>query len=205
MTHRVNSVQTLHDDAYALYTNVVKGTENFSADGIINSLYDGIINLKNTWKGKDAGIQIQNVIKVYNSLVGIRDTLATLAAVTSQIAANYRAIQNANGAGLESFGVIVPDSRSILPDYVDTSDSISIIPEATEGKAKIDSASVEIERFIAQATKYYGNIMQNWTSGSGREELVLKFESFLSNSNNYKEALNSVSTSIKNSLSNYGL
>ena len=63
MNHEVNSVQVLHDDAYALYNNVVIGAGEYSADTIIGNLGSGIEILKNFWKGKDAGVQIENVVK----------------------------------------------------------------------------------------------------------------------------------------------
>ena len=138
-------------------------------------------------------------------MVGIRETLATLATISSQIAANYRDIQNSNGAGLESFGTVQADSKTTMEDYVDNADTINITPEANNGKAKIDAANQAIEQFIQEARKYYNNIMQNWTSGSQRDELITRFETFLSNSNSYKETLNQVSDSVTTAIRNYGL
>ena len=203
--HRVNILQTLHDDSFSLFNNVVVGGNEYSSDSIISNLGAGISNLKNTWQGKDAGVQIENVVRVYNAMVGIRETLATLATISSQIAANYRDIQNSNGAGLESFGTVQADSKTTMEDYVDNADTINITPEANNGKAKIDAANQAIEQFIQEARKYYNNIMQNWTSGSQRDELITRFETFLSNSNSYKETLNSVSQSITTAIGNYGL
>ena len=203
--HRVNSVQTLHDDSFALFNNVVVGGNEYSSDSIINNLGAGIANLKNTWKGKDAGVQIENVVKVYNAMVGIRETLATLAGMSSQIAANYRDIQNSNGAGLESFGIVQADSKSAMEDYVDNADTINITAEANTGKSKIDAANNCIDQFTQEARKYYNNIMQNWTAGSQRDELIQRFETFLSNSNSYKETLNQVSDSVTTAIRNYGL
>ena len=205
MKHNVNSVQTLHDDAYGLYNNVVIGGNEYSSDTIIANLNTGIEILKNTWKGKDAGVQIEDVVRVHNAMVEIREDLADIASITSRIAADYREIQNSNGAGLESFSVITPDSRTKLPDYTDAEDTINIVPEANNGKVKIDIVVNAMDQFISQAKRYYSNIMQNWTAGTDREELVARFETFLSNSNSYKETLNSVSEGIKTALANYGL
>lgn len=205
MNHEVNSVQVLHDDAYALYNNVVIGAGEYSADTIIGNLGSGIEILKNFWKGKDAGVQIENVVKVYNAMIGIRETLVTLAMLTSKIAADYRDIQNANGAGLEAYATIVADNKSVIPDYVDNADTINISAEANEGKVKIDNASTVMDQFILEAKKYYDSIMQNWTVGPQREEIINKFEAFISNANRYKETLNTVSQSIKTALSNYSI
>lgn len=203
MNHEVNSVQVLHDDAYALYNSVVIGAGEYSADTIIGNLGNGIEILKNYWKGKDAGVQIENVVKVYNAMIGIRGTLVSLAMITSKIAADYRDVQNANGAGLEAYGTIVADNKSLMQDYVDNADTINISAEANEGKSKIDTAVASMDQFILESKKYYDSIMQNWTVGPQREEIVAKFETFISNTNRYKETLNTVSQSIRTALSNY--
>ena len=125
--------------------------------------------------------------------------------LTSKIAADYRDIQNANGAGLEAYATIVADNKSVIPDYVDNADTINISAEANEGKVKIDNASTAMDQFILEAKKYYDSIMQNWTVGPQREEIINKFEAFISNANRYKETLNTVSQSIKTALSNYSI
>jgi uncharacterized protein YukE len=205
MEHKVSSVQMLHDDAYSLYTNVVIGGSEYSADSIIANLNAGIENLKNTWKGKDAGVQIQNVVQVHNAMVAIRNTLAELARTTSKISADYREIQNSNGAGLESFSVLSTESRSVLSDYVDNADTIDIVAEANAGKQKIDSANNSIASFISETTKYYNDIMNNWTAGPDRGTYTAAFEEFINKSKSYESTLDSVSESIRTALANYGL
>ena len=72
MNHKVNSVQSLYDDAKDLYTRCVEG----KADTLINGLSYAVTTLKNTWEGIDAGVQIQNVIDVHNGLVVLRNSLS---------------------------------------------------------------------------------------------------------------------------------
>ena len=203
MNHKVNSVQTLHDDAMALYNNVVIGGADTSAETLINNLNSGIQTLKSCWEGKDAGVQIQNVVSVHNALVGIRNALAQLAMDSSKISSNYRDIQNANGAGLETLSVINCDTKTVMEDYSDTRDTINITPEANNGKAKIDAANNSMDGFISEVSKYYNSIMENWTVGTGRDNAVQAFDSFIANSNQYKEILSQVSTSIATALQNY--
>lgn len=203
MNHKVNSVQALHDDAMALYNNVVIGGADTSAETLINNLNSGIQTLKSCWEGKDAGVQIQNVVSVHNALVGIRNALAQLAMDSSKIASNYRDIQNANGAGLETLSVINCDTKTVMEDYSDTRDTINITPEANNGKAKIDAANNSMDGFISEVSKYYNSIMENWTVGTGRDNAVQAFDSFIANSNQYKEILSQVSTSIATALQNY--
>ena len=205
MNHKVNSVQALHDDAYALFNNVVVGTADYSAETLIANLASGIQILKGCWEGKDAGVQIQNIVRVHNAMVGIRNTLGQLSVEASKIAANYRQIQNSNGAGMEIFGAISCEEKSIMEDYSDTRDTINITPDADNGRAKVDAANGAIDNFIQEVKRYYSAIMDNWQAGTGRQEAIDAFDAFLNSSNQYKETLASVSTSIQTALKNYSM
>ena len=203
MNHKVNSVQNLYDDAVGLFNNVVTGGANTSADRIISNIMAGIDNLKGCWEGKDAGVQIQNLVVVHNGMVEIRNALGSLAVDSSKIASNYRNIQNANGAGLEELGVLSCEERAKTADYSDTRDTVSITEEANQGKAKIDAANDAMDGFIGDVKKYYGQIMDNWTNGTGRDQATEAFDTFLANSAKYKETLNNVSNSITQAIKNY--
>ena len=203
MNHKVNSVQNLYDDAVGLFNNVVTGGANTSADTIISNIMAGIDNLKGCWEGKDAGVQIQNLVVVHNGMVEIRNALGSLAVDSSKIASNYRNIQNANGAGLEELGVLSCEERARTEDYSDTRDTVSITDEANQGKAKVDAANDAMDGFIGDVKKYYGQIMDNWTNGTGRDQATEAFDTFLANSAKYKETLNNVSNSITQALKNY--
>lgn len=203
MNHKVNSVQNLYDDAVGLFNNVVTGGANTSADTIISNIMAGIDNLKGCWEGKDAGVQIQNLVVVHNGMVEIRNALGSLAVDSSKIASNYRNIQNANGAGLEELGVLSCEERAKTGDYSDTRDTVSITEEANQGKAKIDAANDAMDGFIGDVKKYYGQIMDNWTNGTGRDQATEAFDTFLANSAKYKETLNNVSNSITQAIKNY--
>lgn len=203
MNHKVNSVQTLYDDANSLYNNLVVGGNDTSADTIINNLYEGINTLKNSWEGKDAGVQIQNLVVVHNAMVGIRNVLAKLASDSSSVASNYREIQNANGAGLEMLGKIYADTKTIMGDYSDVRDTVSITPDANVGKQRVDAANNGIDGFVSEVTRYYNAIMDNWTVGTGRDNAREAFELFLAKAGQYKQTLSEVSGSITTALQNY--
>ena len=178
MNHKVNSVQSLYDDSVSLYNGVVNGT----AVNLINDLNQGIENLKNTWQGKDAGVQIQNVVNVHNSLVGIRNALGQIAVDCSNIACK---------------------AMSTLAAYSDDRDTVSITAEANNGKAKIDNAVNTIDEFISKARNSYDAIMNNWTAGSGRDNAISVFEQFFNTANQYKQTLSEVSQSIATAIQNY--
>lgn len=204
MNHNVNNVQKLHDDAVWMNDKIVMNGEN-SADSILNNLSRGVENLKNNWKGKDAGIRIQEVIRVHNAMASVRDALASLASDSSAVAANYRRIQNANGAGLEELSAIPYDQSAVtrLGDYSDTADTININPSAEAGKNLIDAANSSIEVFESEVKTRYTEIMENWTAGTGRDKAQSAFDSFIANVAQYKQTLSEVSSNITVALQNY--
>lgn len=203
MNHKVASVSDLYVSAKNLFEHGVVNEEISSADTIITNINSGIEILKNCWKGKDAGVQIQNLVVVHNAMVGIRNALGTLSVDASKIASNYREIQNANGAGLEPLVPLAIEPRSILENYVDVADTVSITPDAKNGKVKVDAANGAMDQFISTVQRYYDEIMTNWTIGTGREEAENAFTTFMNHSQEYKETLNSVSTSITTAIQNY--
>ncbi len=202
MNHKVNNVQNLHESAVALYNNVVVNGDA-SADTILNNLNQGIENLKNNWKGKDAGLRIEEVIKVHNAMISVRNALASLAVDSSKVAANYREIQNANGAGLEDLTTLSFETKTNLGDYSDTADTVDINPAAEQGKKLIDNANNSIDTFAGNVRVKYDEIMQNWTAGTGRDAAQNAFDSFISNVNQYKQVLSDVSANITKALQNY--
>lgn len=202
MDHKVANVQQLHDDAMYLYNNLVVGGEN-SADYILNNLSQSIDNLKNNWKGKDAGYRIQEVIDVHNAMVTVRNALAQLASDSSRVAVNYRNIQIANGAGLDELGIISFDTKSVLGGHTDTADTIDINPEAEMARNLIDGANTALDVFKTDVKFRYDYIMDNWTVGTGRDSARGAFDMFSANVNKYKETLNDVSSNITKALQNY--
>ena len=202
MNHKVNDVQQLYDDAKSLYTVVVKD----QADSIIGDLNTAIATLKNSWKGADAGVQINNVVEVYNGMAAIRNALANLAKDSSTVAANYRDIQRLNSASIDALSPIELDSAVPGMDaYTDTRDTIDITPEAVGGKSKLDACNDAYDAFRTAVDRYYNAIMDNWQAGPGRNNAEGAFGEFMANANKYKQTLEDVSASIATALSNYQL
>lgn len=205
MNHKVQSVQNLYEDAVQLFDKGVSGSDESSADNIINALNLSIDILKSNWEGKDAGVQINKIVNVCNGMIEIRNALVELASDSTKIAANYREIQNANGAGLDRLEPLPADLKNTLPEYVDTRDTINISTEANEGKAKIDSTNDVLDSFISNCRMYYDRIMENWVVGAGREKAMNAFESFMTKSGQYRQTLAEVSESITKAIQNYNM
>lgn len=202
MDHKVKNVQDLYDFSTELYDNiVVKNTA--SAENMLADLDAAIKNLKENWKGIDAGAQIQKVISIYNNLIKVRNDLARLSSDSSKVAVQYRDIQNMNEAHLEELVPLEANSKEELEAYSDTRDTIDINPDAEIGKNHIDSVVSVFESFVQAVTEKYNGIMDNWLVGTGRDNARESFEEFLTNAESYKKTLNEVSESITNALKNY--
>jgi len=200
MDHRVVSVQDLYEDASALYNDVVCG----KADTVIDSLGRAIEILKNSWEGMDAGVQINNVVDVYNAMAKIRNVLATLAKDSSFVASKYREIQNANRAGYEDLAVItIGGEKNPLEPYSDARDTININSEALNGKSLLDSVNGMYDEFKSEASRYHDSIMGNWQAGTGRNNAEAAFEEFMQSADKYKQILADVSDSIADAIKNY--
>lgn len=198
----IGDVQGLHDLSKDLYQKVVLG----KADFIINDLKRSIDTLKQSWEGKDAGVQINNVIEVYNAMIKIRNALAELSKDSSLVALKYRGIQNANRANLEELAPVTIDGEKMrMENYDDQRDTINITNEALAGKEVLDNANTQFEEFINEVDRYYDLIMNNWKSGDGRQKAIAAFDDFKGESSKYKTTLSEVSQSITDSLKNYNM
>ena len=203
MDHKVKDVQELYTSSTDLYDNVVVKGDS-SAETMLEDLNSAITNLKENWKGADAGINIEQVIKIYNTLVKVRNDLAGLSCDASKVAAHYREIQINNQATfLPTLEGLTSVEKNKMEDYEDTADTIDINPEAEQGKKDIESVVGAIDTFINNVEKGHKAILDNWTQGTGRDQADESFTEFINNANVYKKELTDVATSIANALKNY--
>lgn len=204
MNHKVMNLQNLHDSSMRLYNNCIVGGAG-SADSILFNLNSAVDNLKANWKGMDAAIAIRKVVVVYNAMLKIKKHLGNLSVASSKVAADYRKIQIHNGATLEEFSPVRFDDSgvSIVEDVDGNSDVIEIKPDVENAKRLIDTALDELDTFITNADNICKEITDNWQAGDGRDTAVDAFNTFMSNSNIYKNNLSDVSADITTALNNY--
>ena len=202
MNHKVEDVGILYEDSKELFNVVVKD----QADGIIRDLNAAITTLKNSWKGADAGVQINNVVDVYNGMISIRNALAHLAVDSSLVAVNYRDIQRLNSANMDALEPVELDMElQNMEPYSDTKNTIDITTEAVNGRAKLDSTNDTYDDFVTSVDRHYNAIMDNWLAGPGRSNAENAFVDFMDNAGKYKQILEDVSKSITTALANYQL
>ena len=170
---------------------------------LISSLETDVSNLKVNWKGNDATVHINNLIKVHDALV---EVVTSAKALTSAAGASMSAIQkvrNANGGS----GAIGADLPSNEPQH----NAIQIVTETNEYYCKPAAEGdyntlVEIctnfnsfkEDFIAKKDE----LMSNWTAGCNHEVAVSKFNEFAENSDTYYSILTSAKDNLQTAISN---
>ncbi len=201
MNHKVNNVGKLHEDATTLYSKTV----SVGADGIIADLGDAITTLKNSWGGKDACVQINNVIEIYNAMVELRNALSGLARDSVKVAVGYRDIQISNKALLGELNNISTEDKTKIELHSDERDTVDITPEAVNGKNKLESVRDRFDSFANEVRTKYDEIMENWQAGAGRDNAKAAFEDFMNKESNYKQVLADVSGSIATAVKNYEL
>lgn len=202
MIHTVKGVEKLHVIAKDLYGNTVVSGES-SADAILFNLQSGIENLKSNWKGKDAGVRIQEVIKVYNAMVKIRNDLALIAGDSTKAAIYYRELQNAAGAGMDELNVLNYEDKTIMADYSDTADIVDINSDVLTGKNYIDTANNLMDKFSVDVNTACEEILDTWVAGPGRDNAVKVFDEFSTSINSFKQVLSEVSANINTAVQNY--
>ncbi len=196
----VNLVEKLYDDSAELYNDAVCD----KADTIIDDLDRAITILSDSWKGADAGVQINNVVGVFNSMLNIRNALASLAKSSQKVACDYREIQVANRADMKPFETFnISQSKPAKEEYVDNADTININSDSLQGKQLLDTVTNLYDEFKAHVEFYYDEIMNNWLKGDGRDVADEAFNDFKLNSNKYKEILQDVSNSVAEAIKNY--
>lgn len=199
MAHSVENISELHIDAQNLLNNVVFGT----ADTILNDLNSGIEELKASWKGTDAGKNIDDLITVYNGVATFRNELAKLAKAVADIAVDYDRLQVEHGGVSSNLAPLDYSDRSLKDSYSDNFTGIDINEGAVSGKEHVDSAKNVYESFKEEASAAFNKIMDNWTAGSGREDAEGAFNTFNSKAGEYTSILTTVSSNVTTVLQNY--
>lgn len=117
LDHGIKNVEDLYMDSRELYNTSVMS----KADSIIGDLTSAINNLRENWKGADAGVNITDVIEICREITEVRNRLADLARDANAIAVMYRKIQEGNRANLGDLPPVSTVSRELYKnDYSDT-------------------------------------------------------------------------------------
>lgn len=201
LDHGIKNVEDLYMDSRELYNTAVMS----KADSIIGDLTSAINNLRENWKGADAGVNITDVIEICREITEVRNRLADLARDANAIAVMYRKIQEGNRANLGDLPPVSTVSRELYKnDYSDTADTIYIRPEAAVGKESIGTAAKDIQAFVDSARLYKNKILDNWYMGPGRNQADDAFDAFDKSSKVKQAKLEEVAQIVGKAVDSYG-
>ena len=199
MDQSIENLDSLYDNTVNIYSNILGQT----GEHILENINGAINDLKTNWHGRDAGVQIQGLTTVYNEFIDIYNNLELISVGMSKICRNYRNIQVAFKTQKEEKNILTYNKKTHMLDYTDTDDRIDINEEVKNSVSKLESAISSYDSFMKQNKMMYDNIINNWTTGYGRDKLLDLYDSFFSKEEVYKEGLNIVTNSIKTALDNY--
>ena len=163
-----------------------------SGEKLISSLDTDISNLKTNWKGNDATVHINNLIRVHDALVEVVTSAKAITAAAGAAMSALQKVRNANGGS----GTIGADLPGNAPQY----NTIQTVTETTEYYCKPAAENdyntlVEIcndfSTFKEDFSTRKSELLSNWTAGCDHETAVSKFNEFVENSDTYYTILTS--------------
>jgi len=159
-------------------------------ESLLNDLSRNINNLKIHWIGSDASAHINNLIKVYESLIALlTDAKAVSADAASKIIA-IQEVRNSNGGG-GMVGSMLPNTAPNAPTigYAESTTEYYVDPAANSDYKMLQNICSEYISFRDQFRSVKDELMHNWTAGANREQAEANFNEFESNSDAYNKYL----------------
>ncbi len=201
MIHRIRSLSKLYDDTIAAQERLVDGI----AVDILRNVEQAIVCFEENWKGIDAGKHIQDLVLTYNSMIEMRNNLALICAGLTKVIQNYKKVKDSLKKPIneEELKRLRYKKLPTMEEYSDKRDIIDINESVLEGVKKIDIAKSALDIFNQEVHNYYNLVTNNWLEGSGREQMVDLFESFINKLSIFEEALSNVVKNVQDALNLY--
>lgn len=161
-----------------------------SGENLINNLGTDINNLKVHWKGSDATIHINNLIKVYDALIAVVGDAKSLTSAAGSAMSAIQEVRRANG-GSGVVGALLPNNApdSAPIGNVDETTEYYCDPAARADYTQLVQVCTDFVNFRNQFSSQKDTLMSNWTAGANREEAVSAFYNFESNADTYNTYL----------------
>ena len=174
-----------------------------SGESIISSLGTDIQNLKAHWVGSDATTHINNLIKVYNALVGIVTDAKKITAAAGNAIIQIQEIRRSNGGS----GQVGNPLSNTAPDSITIQDCGETTEYRCDPTAKADYTQLVqiVSDFETLKNKFQvqkDTLLTNWTAGANREGAVKCFDDFMTNAETYKIYLTSAKDNLEIAVNN---
>lgn len=174
-----------------------------SGTNLINNLSTDINNLKAHWKGTDATVHINNLIKVYDALVALVTDAKVITCNSGSAISTIQEVRRSNGGSGNIGGPLdgnAPDVTS-LP-IVESTSEYFCDPSARTDYTLLEQICSDYSSFINNFRSQKDALMSNWTAGANRENAVKVFDEFDSNSETYNKYLTDAKENLEIAVSN---
>ncbi len=170
---------------------------------LISDLGSDITNLKAHWKGSDATVHINNLIKVYDALISLAtDAKGVTSVAANKIIAMQQVRQSNGGAGMVG---------NPLPSSAPNAGGIGPVEETSEYYCD-PSAKGDYDQLVQICTDYNAfrnnfqtkkdELLSNWTAGADRGNAVNAFNEFEQNAETYNTYLTNAKENLGIAVSN---
>lgn len=174
-----------------------------SGANLIGNLGTDINNLKAHWKGTDATVHINNLIKVYDALVALVTDAKGVTATAGAAISAIQDVRRANGGSGNVGGPLdynAPDSSSL--GVVEATNEYYCDPSARADYSLLEQICNDYSNFINKFRSQKDSLMSNWTAGANRENAVKVFDEFDTNSETYNKYLTSAKENLSIAVNN---
>ncbi len=191
------------DNAYELCKQL-NSLANDKGSELISALENNVGGLKTNWKGSDATVHINNLIKVHDALVALVTDAKTLTGDAADLIIRIQQVRKSNGGSPvvgEALSKGAPASQA-LPLVEDTGEFF-VKPEAAGLASDLADICVKFNNF----TTNFGNTKdslfnEEWHAGGGRDNIKRCFEEFATHAEEYNGYLNNAKTNLETAVAN---
>lgn len=161
-----------------------------SGENLINNLGSDINNLKAHWKGSDATVHINNLIKVYDAMIAIvTDAKGVTSAAGNAIIAMQEVRRSNGGAG--NVGSVLPNNAPDAGAIANVEETMEYYcdPAARSDYNLLVQICSDFVTFRNQFQSQKDELLSNWTAGANIEQAKQNFNEFEGNADTYNKYL----------------
>ena len=199
--HNIKDLNLLYSDSNKLINEIV--VDNYD-NNILKSTNEVLTKINEDWHGKDATMQINNLIDAKNLMIDNREIVGNIGVYISSLVKTYRDAQNSNGQILPAFKELTFNRISKSEKTNNTTTEIFMNKDITNTISIINNIANDIEELNNSISQIKESIFNNWLEEDENRNYALRmFEKYTINSNNIVKIIDDISKNIRNAIDNY--
>ena len=199
--HNIKDLNLLYSDSNKLINEIV--VDNYD-NNILKSTNEVLTKINEDWHGKDATMQINNLIDAKNLMIDNREIVGNIGVYISSLVKTYRDEQNSNGQILPAFKELTFNRISKSEKTNNTTTEIFMNKDITNTISIINNIANDIEELNNSISQIKESIFNNWLEEDENRNYALRmFEKYTINSNNIVKIIDDISKNIRNAIDNY--